>query len=125
MPRRKRQPRIASNGQNARCHWCDAVCTNTSDRGPRGATRDHVFPKAFGATDAPRVWACRACNEVKADLTPAQWRRFRTEFPDWKSLYRQPLLDDFRRKFVEIFKGEHERLASGFSPSLPAMTGGE
>jgi hypothetical protein len=103
MPRRPRVKPLNSNGQNVPCHWCKIQCTNTSDLGPRGATRDHVIPKSIGASDAPRVWSCRACNEVKADFTPNEWRVFRKEFPDYRSFHGKPDLAEFRAEFRKIY----------------------
>ena len=50
---------------------CCAYCGKTS----KFLTRDHVIPKSRGgAKEASNiVLACRECNQVKADRTPAEW----------------------------------------------------
>ena len=49
------------------CVYCGRVAKNL--------TKDHVVPKSKGgATGASNiVLACKPCNQVKADRTPAQW----------------------------------------------------
>ena len=40
-------------------------------------TVDHYLPYALGGTNAKRNLrlACRPCNELKADMSPKQWRK--------------------------------------------------
>jgi hypothetical protein len=45
------------------------------------ATRDHVVPKKLGGTK--RVWACRQCNGLKADMMPDEWTVFMARHPEW------------------------------------------
>ena len=50
---------------------CCAYCGKMTSK----LTKDHVIPKSQGGAKCGSniVMACRACNEAKADRTPAQW----------------------------------------------------
>ena len=110
MKRRKPKP-MTSNGQNAKCQWCGIQCTNTSDEGPNGATRDHVQPKALGyAQERSRVWSCRACNNVKSDMTLLQWKAFMAAYPEWRSLYQAKGTPKLRADFVAAFKARQNEI---------------
>ena len=67
------------------CLWCrrplDAVNASTA----LSMTRDHVVPKAIGGQSTRPC--CLACNQLKGDMTPWQWDRFREVMPDWWRLY--------------------------------------
>lgn len=65
------------------CVYCGKRCS-----GPR-LTVDHVIPTSRGGQNnaANRVWACRACNEFKADRTPEEVAKM---FLDYRKV-RKPL----------------------------------
>ena len=65
------------------CHWCH----RKFHRGDPGlvVTDDHIVPQCMGGTETVR--ACRACNELKGDMTPEQWQEVMTEIPGWWRLY--------------------------------------
>lgn len=55
--------------QKKRCVYCGKVT--------KKLTKDHVIPKAKGGAkhSSNIVMACRPCNQVKADRTPAEWAK--------------------------------------------------
>jgi hypothetical protein len=44
-------------------------------------TEDHVHPRSKGGYLT--VWACWVCNQVKRDMTLAQWKHYMAENPKW------------------------------------------
>jgi len=61
---------------------------HTSPAHPLLVTRDHVIPKrAHGGDDDNLVLCCRACNSVKAAMSPSEWAAFRETVPEWWTLY--------------------------------------
>lgn len=67
------------------CHYCRRALTAAAKGGSTAATRDHVVPKALGGTTT--VLCCRACNEIKGDMNPDQWREIMALVPQWWGLY--------------------------------------
>lgn len=73
--------------KKAYCLWCrrDLLDVRALDKEgkPHGRafTRDHLYPQSLGG----KKWypCCRACNQVKADLTPQEWDAFRARYPRW------------------------------------------
>ncbi|MEL7500044.1 MAG: HNH endonuclease signature motif containing protein [Planctomycetota bacterium] len=63
-----RKPSHSSKPPSARCVYCDLRISGPS------MTVDHVVPLSRGGSDieSNRVWACRTCNQFKADRTPAE-----------------------------------------------------
>lgn len=62
--------------QGGRCIYCGVPMHEpTGDNQPRSVTLEHIVPRA----SVPRhSWsnlalACRACNQAKADMDPAEW----------------------------------------------------
>lgn len=56
------------------CHWCSRKTTNRQyDLEP---TIDHVIPLSEGGADTMKnkVWACRACNELKGGMGAEHWQ---------------------------------------------------
>lgn len=53
-----------------RCAYCGIICVGT-------ATRDHVIPtsRAGKYTKKQWVYACRACNQAKGDLSLAEFKQ--------------------------------------------------
>lgn len=72
------------------CTYCDRrlIKNGCGDLPPksRGQTRDHVVPASAGGTLT--VKACFACNQVKGDMHPSEWRRFMDSNPRWWTLAR-------------------------------------
>lgn len=56
---------------NVRCVYCRRLLTMGI------ATRDHVIPKSRiqGDLEDNIVWACKTCNQLKANRTPHEWAR--------------------------------------------------
>jgi len=81
------------------CEYCERR-TYPRGRKERGldTTSDHVAPKWNGGTgDVPnRARCCRACNELKGDMSPAQWTRFMSENPGWWAMFYQTGLRGLR-----------------------------
>lgn len=44
-------------------------------------TLDHVVPQVLGGIETVR--ACFACNNMKGDMTPADWTAFMLGNPRW------------------------------------------
>lgn len=77
----KRQPNMNTFGRGARCAYCERLLEASTSRGKLAATRDHVHPKSKGGNY--RIWCCRQCNQIKADMTVTEWRYFRLHNPNW------------------------------------------
>jgi hypothetical protein len=89
---RRKNPPMSSDGRGACCIWCRRQLKATTDQTGLAATRDHVMPKSkWSAGEQPRAWACRTCNNMKADMLPAEWRQFRAANPEWWKGREQPL----------------------------------
>lgn len=71
VKRRTRENLCHAHG--GRCAYC-----NRPVRLPDG-TVDHYMPQALGGTNARENlrWACRGCNERKADMHPDEWEKRR------------------------------------------------
>lgn len=71
------------------CHWCRRKMHSQGSGGSLAATRDHVIPQVAGGyrTGKNVVWACAACNNVKAAMLPGEWHAFMCENPEWWKLY--------------------------------------
>lgn len=52
------------------CRYCKIICVGTG-------TRDHVIPTSKAKKYSPKKWvyACRACNQAKGDLTLEQFKQ--------------------------------------------------
>lgn len=79
--RRRKQPPLTNNGHGALCHYCRRQLEGTTSSSTVRATRDHVFPASRGGTY--RVWACFTCNNLKGDMTPLEWAKWRLMNPGW------------------------------------------
>jgi hypothetical protein len=77
----RRNPPMTSNGRGATCRYCERRLEATSSRTKLAATRDHYRAKSQGGRF--RVWCCRQCNHIKADMTPTEWKYFRLQNPEW------------------------------------------
>jgi len=76
---------FTSNYKPRRCPYCGTAMLYGPEYAyePRQATKDHVVPLSRGGKRGPLVWACRGCNEDKAQLALNEWRtvlsyRYRT-----------------------------------------------
>lgn len=85
MARRNKKPRISGDAGGSNCAYCKRRMESTRSSSRVAATRDHVTPKALGGTY--RIWCCRTCNTIKADMTPAEWSLYMRQNPDW---WKQP-----------------------------------
>lgn len=72
------------------CHWCGVQLRDPAKdkarRSKNSATRDHFVPKSHGGRRT--VWSCRHCNQLKGDLFPQRWDRFRRAFPNYRREFR-------------------------------------
>lgn len=68
------------------CFWCKRALNKKRGYGSLSPTRDHVKPKSVGGRKT--VPCCRACNELKGSLMPAEWRRFMQQNPRWWELWK-------------------------------------
>lgn len=89
-------------GKGPLCNWCGIDLVKPTPIKPDSATFDHVHPRSVTMGWNTKVWCCRACNTVKADMSLKQWETFMNEFPDWRTFYREKWLYQLRAKFVEI-----------------------
>ena len=84
-----------------KCHWCPQSMTMY---GQLAATRDHVVSRSRGGVET--VWACAACNVLKADMSLDHWRLFCEEVPDWwratSRLGRKRLMREWRKRHPEV-----------------------
>lgn len=71
--------------RDLKCEYCKRTLVKTGDPANQlYATRDHYIPKSKNRAGPHKlVWACRLCNEMKADKLPAQWERFMLRNPRW------------------------------------------
>jgi len=79
MPKRSRLHKAAF------CYWCERQLEPSWSDSTVAFTRDHVVPRDAGG----QKWlpCCRACNAMKANMLPAQWRQFIETHPKWWQHY--------------------------------------
>lgn len=68
------------------CAWCQRQLEPPNAPSSVAFTRDHVMPRSLGGKR--KVPCCIACNNLKADMTPDQWRAFRDDNPEWWKLWK-------------------------------------
>jgi hypothetical protein len=82
-------------------------------------TRDHVVPASQGGQVT--VFACRQCNEIKADMSPAVWEAFMAAFPAWwrmrKFEIRRARRTGFATKGFKLPRHMRVSVDDGSSPS--------
>lgn len=68
--KRSEARKILYKEQNGLCHYCGIKMVPQCKNAFNDATIDHVKPKSKGGLDIMSnfVCACRACNEMKADM---------------------------------------------------------
>ena len=76
----KRKKRIT------RCYWCDRAMNHRTGDGLQ-CTSDHIIAKSQNGKI--KVKACRACNELKADLHLKSWIWIITNVPQWWKLHKE------------------------------------
>jgi 5-methylcytosine-specific restriction endonuclease McrA len=92
VTRRNKKPRISGDAKGANCAYCCRRMESTRSASRLAATRDHVQPKSLGGSY--RIWCCRACNNIKADMTPNEWSLYMRQNPEWwKAPVRQTFAD--------------------------------
>jgi 5-methylcytosine-specific restriction endonuclease McrA len=74
--------------QGVACLYCKRTLEAPGSRSTAAFTRDHLQPRSQGGQRI--VPACIACNHLKANKTPDEWRRFQALNPQWWKLYRKP-----------------------------------
>lgn len=69
----------------AHCYWCKRQLEPSWSQGQCAFTKDHIVPQSEGG----KKWlpCCRACNTMKADMSPERWREFMADFPRWWQHY--------------------------------------
>ena len=65
-------------GADQPCAYCERKMLPWTVTHP---TKDHTVPKSRGGLET--VWACYQCNQLKADMMPAEWERVMRENPGW------------------------------------------
>lgn len=84
---------LLTKSQSGRCYYCRDMMTR-SHQSPRGRTIDHKIPRARDGTNdlANLVAACRRCNELKDQLTEAEFRAAfdMANLPEWRPGGRVP-----------------------------------
>lgn len=93
---RRRKIPMSGDGRGATCSYCKRPLEATSSPGKLAATRDHVTPRSRWAPidlvfGARKVWCCRQCNSIKADMMPWEWTNFMARNPEW---WRRPEIQD-------------------------------
>ena len=68
------------------CYYCQRQLEGPASPHGTAFTMDHVVPQSRGGRH--KVPCCRACNEVKADMLPGEWRSFMAHNPKWWRLWR-------------------------------------
>lgn len=77
---------LRSDGAGERCFYCKRQMVSSHDSwNGLCATRDHIYPKSLGGSH--RVWACRACNDLKADMTIIEWNAWCDQNPEWWKIW--------------------------------------
>lgn len=69
-----------------RCRYCQRLLTDPRKGGSTASSRDHFVPKCMGGRRT--VPCCRACNEIKGDMTPRQWSIVMRVRVRWWDLYK-------------------------------------
>lgn len=72
---------MSNQGRGQRCTYCDRIMEEMGSKGSLAATRDHTEPDCRGGTET--VWACRLCNDLKADLSLSQWKHVMAKHLEW------------------------------------------
>lgn len=67
------------------CTYCRRKLEGMGTRSGLAATLDHVLPKSKGGRGVwlRKVWCCRQCNSIKADMMPDKWSAFMADNPEW------------------------------------------
>lgn len=84
MRRSKRRARRVRS-----CFWCERHLEGSESGSSVAFTRDHVVPRSQGGTST--VPCCRACNNLKGDMLPDEWRAYMRANPEWWKLYKRRL----------------------------------
>lgn len=115
------------------CEYCRRPMSAPSQaHSPNEVTRDHYHPRAHGyrlSDPGNKKFACRYCNELKGDMTPAQWTKFMEENPRWwgppaQVSPRGSGLQDAAATMARLRARDAEK-ASGFTPTpIAAPDGG-
>lgn len=74
---------VDERGRRVRCPHCKRSLEPVGSSSSAAATRDHPLPKCLGGKDGDVVWCCWTCNQLKKNMTPAEWKRFMDETPEW------------------------------------------
>lgn len=83
--RRKRHGALTGSGRGAHCTYCKRQLESKRSPSKLAATKDHVIAKSKGGLHLQnnKVWCCRQCNMLKADMTETQWKYFMRHNPEW------------------------------------------
>lgn len=74
------------------CPYCSEPMITTPHHDPRSRSRDHVIPLSRGGPDhrSNIVWACRACNELKASLDAEEFLAWRAGLASRLDMLKKP-----------------------------------
>ncbi len=77
--------RKTRHNTKAFCYWCERTLEPSWKETNVSFTKDHVVPQDAGG----QKWVpcCRACNSMKGNMMPAQWREFTETHPQWWKHY--------------------------------------
>lgn len=76
---------MSKKGNGHLCTYCRRVMEARGNRSRLAATMDHVLPKSKGGGGpwVRKIWCCRQCNTLKADMMPEDWSAFMVAYPEW------------------------------------------
>lgn len=68
------------------CVYCKRQLTQAGTGQSTSLTRDHFVPKSQGGRIT--YACCLACNNLKGDMLPWEWREFTDANPQWWKLWK-------------------------------------
>jgi hypothetical protein len=70
-----------ANGQGECCAYCKRALEPRNSNSRVAATKDHIVPITRGGVR--KVWCCRQCNGLKANMLLDEWHTFMARYPEW------------------------------------------
>lgn len=96
--------KVLVRGYGETCAYCKRELIDIDPKGSLFPTRDHVIPRSkLNGVPGKIVWACRKCNQLKADRFPEQWERFMHRNPRW---WEHPVITGEPKKRAAVKKPE-------------------
>lgn len=69
------------------CYWCERTLEPSWSQSSIAFTRDHIVPQEAVGGGGKWLPCCRACNAMKGNMMPDDWRKFMTAHPQWWKHY--------------------------------------